>query len=354
MKTILAAISILLLSINCFTQFTVTGRIIDSSSKEPLRGASVFCQNTTLGTATNAQGEFTLQLKSGGYDLIISFSGYQTITKRITGEENKLEIGMAREEKNLAEVVIQTSNEVKDGWDKYGKFFIENFIGTTPNSANCKIENPEVLKFYYLKKTNRLRVLAAEPVLITNKSLGYNLRYQLDTFVYYYKTDITSYRGFCLFSEMEGGDDEKKKWGANRKKAYFGSLLHFLRSYYDSTLKEDGYMIDMLDETNETKFNKVTDPYDTLYYGAADSTQEVDIWYPRKISITYTKKKPEPEYLKKFGLPKIVGTQISYIDLTEIITIQQNGYHYDQRDWVNQGYWSWKNLGDLLPYDFEP
>ena len=71
--------------------------------------------------------------------------------------------------------------------------------------------------------------------------------------------------------------------------------------------------IDMLDETNEMKFNKVTDPYDTLYYGALDSTMQIEIWYPRKISITYTKKKPEPEYLKKFGMPKNVSTQISYI-----------------------------------------
>jgi hypothetical protein len=261
---------------------------------------------------------------------------------------------MAREEKALMEVVIQTSNEVKDGWAKYGNFFIENFIGSTPNAANCKIENPEVLKFYYLKKSDKIRVLATEPLAISNKSLGYNLRYLLDSFVYYNKTNIATYRGFCLFSEMEGTDMEKKKWVDNRKKAFAGSTLQFVRSYYDSTLTEDGWLIDMLDETNDKKFNRVTDPYDTTYYGYTDSTKEVDIWYPRKISITYTKKKPEPEYIKKYKLPKIVSALVTYVDMNDLITIQQNGYYYEQRDWINQGYWSWKNLADLLPYDYEP
>jgi hypothetical protein len=79
----------------------------------------------------------------------------------------------------------------------------------------------------------------------------------------------------------------------------------------------------------------------------------VEVYYPRKISVTY-KKKPEPEYLKKFKLPLNVGSQISYIDLIDAIEIKENGYFYDQKDWVSQGYWSWKNLADLLPYDYIP
>jgi hypothetical protein len=343
------------LSINANAQFTVIGTVIDSSTHEALPGASVFCQNTTLGTVTNKQGEFSLQLKSGGYDLIISYTGYQTQQARISSSDNnKLEILLAKEDKSLGEVVIRSSNEVKDGWEKYGDFFVKNFIGSTPNASQCMLLNPEVLKFYYYKRSNKLKVLATDAVQIDNKALGYNLRYQLDSFVYYYNTDINSYRGYCLYSEKDGTDSLKKVWAANRNKAYYGSKLHFMRSYYDSTLTEDGYTIDLLNENNETKFDKVKDPYDTLYYGGLDSTMQVEIWYPRKFSVTYTKKKPEPEYLKKFGLPKNVSTQISYIDLKDAIAIQQNGYYYDQKNWVNQGYWSWKNIADQLPYDYNP
>ncbi len=335
-------------------QFTVTGVVLDSTSREPLAAASVFCQNTTLGTATNKQGEFSLALKSGGYDLIFTYTGYQTQTIRITGDVSKFEILMIKEDKSLGEVVIKSSNEVKDGWVKYGSFFLENFIGTTPNAAQCSLQNPEVLKFYFLKKSNKLRVLATEPLLISNKALGYSMRYQLDSFIYQYNTDINSYRGYCLYTEMEGNDSLRRVWAVNRVKAYAGSKLQFMRSYYDSTVKEDGWLIDMLDEHDPAKFTRITNVYDTLYYGALDSTMEVEIWFPRKISITYTKKKPEPEYLKKFKLPKNVGTQISYIDLTDAIAIKENGYYYDQKDWINQGYWSWKNLGDQLPYDYLP
>jgi hypothetical protein len=352
-KLLLLLLSVFV-SVNIFGQFTVTGKVIDSSTKEPLYGASVFCQNTTSGTASNKQGEFSMSLKSGGYELIISFTGYQTKEIRISNNENNpLVIEMVKEEKSMTEVVIRSSNEVTDGWEKYGSFFIENFIGSTPNAAQCSLQNPEVLHFYYSKRTDKLKVLATEPVLIANKALGYNLRYQLDSFVYYYKNKVSSYRGYCLYTEMEGSFDDMKKWSANRKTAYSGSKLQFMRSYYDSTLAEDGFEIAILDEDNDKKFNTVSNPYDTLYYGVYDSTNEAEVFYPRKFSVTY-KKRPEPEYLKKFSLPKNVATRISYIDMLDAIVIKENGYFYDQKDWINQGYWSWKNIADLLPYDYIP
>ena len=336
-----------------YGQYAVSGKVVDSATKEPLSSASVYCQNTTIGTTTNKNGEFFLQIKSGGYELIISYTGYQTKQINISHTDNRIpDIELIKEEKSLGEVIIKTSNEVKDGWAKYGSFFTAHFLGTTPNASQVSLLNPEVLKFYLLKKSNKLRVLATEPLQIENKALGYNLRYQLDSFIYHYNTDISSYRGFCLFSEMEGDDSVRQVWARKREDAYFGSKLHFMRSYYDSTLKEEGFNIDMLDEFNNKKFNVVADVYDTLFYGALDSTMQVEVWYPRKFSITYTRKRPDPEYLKQFKLPKNVLTQISYIDMTDAIAIRENGYYYDQKDWINQGYWSWKNLADQLPYDY--
>lgn len=358
---------LLITGIAANAQFVVSGRVLDSATREPLTPASVFCQNTTVGTVTNKQGEFSLNLKSGGYDLIFSYTGYLTQTIRVS-ENNKLEILLVKEEKSMGEVVLRNTYEVADGLTKYGSFFLEHFIGATPNAAKCSLLNPEALKFYYYKRSNRLKVLATEPVKIANHALGYNLHYQLDSFVYYYNNNSNIYRGYCLYSEMEGSDSLKKVWAAARKKSYEGSKLHFMRSYYDSTLIEDGWIVDLLDEKDDKKFNKVN-VYDTAYYGiianlrdsiGADSVvqqvvagpPEVEIFFPRKISITYTKKKPEPEYLKKMGLPKNVQFLISYIDLKNAIGILENGYYYDQKDWINQGYWSWKNLGDQLPYDY--
>jgi hypothetical protein len=41
------------------------------------------------------------------------------------------------------------------------------------------------------------------------------------------------------------------------------------------------------------------------------------------------------------------------VSLTDAILIMENGYFFEQNSWVNQGYWSWKNLADQLPYDYE-
>jgi hypothetical protein len=138
----------------------------------------------------------------------------------------------------------------------------------------------------------------------------------------------------------------------------------------------------MLDEKDDKKFHKVKDVYDTAVYNAlvlypeitiTDSTSltdslpvqrtildsahastQVEFFYPRKISITYTKRSPEKEYLRKMNLPKNIPYIISYVDLKDWIAITENGYYYEQKDWINQGYWSWKNVADLLPYDYLP
>jgi len=346
---------IVLIPNSIHAQFNITGLVLDSSTREPLQGASVFAQNTTLGTVTNKQGEFSLALKPGGYDLVISYTGYQTQQMRMeTGNVSRLDILLVKQDKSMGEVVIRTSNEVADGWNKYGEFFFKNFIGATPNARETVLLNPEVLKFYFSKRQNKLKVLALEPLRIDNKALGYHLNYQLDSFVYYYNSDINSYRGYCLYSEMEGNDSLNRIWSKNRVNAYYGSRLHFLRSYYDSTLTEEGYIISILDSLDAAKFNIIKDPYDTNYYLPIDTTMEIEIWFPNKLNVTYAKKKPEPEYLKKYNLPKNLVVQVSYVDFKDAIAIRENGYYYDQKDWLTQGYWSWKNLADQLPYDYVP
>ena len=254
--------------------------------------------------------------------------------------------------KSLDEVIITSTNEVADGWEKYGAFFLSHFIGATTFADSCKLQNPEVLKFYYYKRSDKVKVLATEPLQISNYSLGYNLRYQLDSFVFYYKTGLNSYRGNCLYTLMDGDWNQQETWRENRKKAYYGSRLHFLRSYYDSTLKNEGFTVDML--TRSGRFGRLANPYDTTYYLVNDAADDVELWFPQKASITYIKDAPEARYLQQNRLPADVKMQISYVDMSEAILLKRNGYFLDQRSWKNQGYWSWNNIADQLPYDYEP
>ena len=355
MKKPIVLLLCLLLANILFSQSVISGKIIDSESKEPLVRASIFAQNTTKGTVSDSTGNFRIYLDKGGYELIISYTGYASKTIRIeTSKDQNLTILMQKADNSMSEIIIKSTNEVADGWEKYGKFFIQHFIGATPFADSCTLENPQVLKFLYFKRTDRLKILASEPLIITNKALGYTLRYELDSFVHYYQKDISLYKGLCLYTPMDGDPQLQDLWRKNRQQVYYGSRLHFVRSYYDSTLKQEGYTVDILSSRTANKFDRLINPYDTSYYFFNDSTQNAELWFPAKVSITYTKKAPEKEYLQQYQLPAEVPVQISYVDLTDAIVIKPNGYFFDQKSWINQGYWSWKNLADQLPYDYMP
>ena len=59
---------------------------------------------------------------------------------------------------------------------------------------------------------------------------------------------------------------------------------------------------------------------------------------------------------KRGRLSVLFGSIILYslANIANGFVIEKNGYFYEQKDWINQGYWSWKNLADLVPYDYEP
>src|SRR5579871_1599426 len=74
----------LCLSLTALSQnFIVRGTIKDEKSGQPLPGASVFAQNTTIGTISDSAGRFALRLPNGGYDMIVSYTGYETRSTRI-------------------------------------------------------------------------------------------------------------------------------------------------------------------------------------------------------------------------------------------------------------------------------
>ena len=176
LTTLLLTLLCVSLSTTVFSQGTISGKIIDRETRLPLEGASVFAQNTTRGTVSDKEGNFSLSLVEGGYEVIISFTGYdsRTINYEAKGDRN-FTMEMDKADNSMSEVVIRSSNEVTDGWEKYGSFFIEHFIGTTPSAAETKLDNPEALKFFYYKKSDRLKVLATEPLKITNRALGYTI-----------------------------------------------------------------------------------------------------------------------------------------------------------------------------------
>jgi len=345
--------------------FYISGTVINKETNLPLQGASVFAQNTTIGTATNAEGKFSLQLPAGGYDLVVTFTGFNTESRRITSsdiENRTIQFELKPREKEMEAVAIVSTSEVKDGWQKYGSFFTDHFIGRTANSTSCTIKNPETLKFYYSKKRNRLKVMATEPLQIENKALGYNIKYTLDSFTHNYDTQVSLYTGYPLFEEMTASNNEQKNaWELARSKAYKGSILHFMRSIYKKTLKEEGFEIQFLitykdrESEKDTAF-KLKNVYAALNYLKDDSTQTVSVKPNQaKIGILYTKEKPAAGYIKEYN-PESKEFQFSILNFTagESIVIEQNGYYFEQNDIAISEYWVWDKVADQLPYTYTP
>ena len=354
----------LLFSIIClatFAQnsFTITGKIIDSNTKVPLQGASVFAQNTTFGVATDEGGNFRLKLPAGGYDLVVTFTGYETESIRISnasGEDKNLVIEIRPREKSMEEVSIIVSNEVEDGWNKYGQFFRDNFIGKSAFGQQCTILNPEVLKFYFSKKRNRLKVLAPEPLLIKNNALGYNIKYTIDSFVYEYNNNTAFFIGYPLFEEMLGTASQGAEWLANREKAYKGSLLHFMRSFYRRILEKEGFEVQFIVRKNDHEASiPLKNVYGAMNYQRDDSLNIVE-FNPNQpeLAVIYKNDRPEQIYLDQFDTKANKNSQVSLMTIVpkETITIEENGYYYEQTDLTLNGYWGFKKAGDMVPYDY--
>lgn len=108
-----------------FAQRTVTGNITDTSGT-PLIGANVLVKGTTIGTITDIDGNYSLDVPTGINTLVVSYTGYttqdvditDTSTVNITLSEGELlsevvvtALGIEREEKSLGYAVTKIDGE---------------------------------------------------------------------------------------------------------------------------------------------------------------------------------------------------------------------------------------------------
>jgi len=87
----------------------VSGKVIDAETSEALIGTTVVVAGTTTGTITDLDGNFTLELEEGEYNLKISYTGYLTQTIAVTisdGKTETLDIKLAGDFLNLDQVIV--------------------------------------------------------------------------------------------------------------------------------------------------------------------------------------------------------------------------------------------------------
>jgi len=104
------AVSVLLLSNTMFAQTVIKGSTRDAKSQEILPGVTVSIKNTTIGTVSDADGNYALNVPQGKYTLVTSYISYKPI--EITdvdvqkGDTTIVDIPMLESEHALKDVVV--------------------------------------------------------------------------------------------------------------------------------------------------------------------------------------------------------------------------------------------------------
>ncbi|HEX9253197.1 MAG TPA: DUF5686 family protein [Ignavibacteriaceae bacterium] len=90
-------------------QVTIKGKIVDAVLKSTLSFANIRVAETTLGTSSNANGEFELKIEKGTYILVASYIGYYSDTLIVNADKiiNEVNFSLQPSELILPEVLVK-------------------------------------------------------------------------------------------------------------------------------------------------------------------------------------------------------------------------------------------------------
>ena len=337
MKSISLFIIILLCFITVNAQ-ELTGVVLNEKTNEPIIGASVYFDNSSIGTTTDFDGEFHIILKQSiNAPLVISFVGFETEIHKVENYETKKVFKLKEDVNTLDEVVLQS----KDEWSRKFKLkqFKKEFLGRSEFAQKCTILNEESLILNFNKETKQLVASSRTPIIIRNDALDYIVKYDIDDFYITYNIDVESsldlekvfksvasvgYSGTTFFENI----DSKKHRRAliNRKKAYAGSSLHFMRAIAANKIEKENFKVfDGSYQINPSHFIK-TFKNDSLNLTEVEISKELNLLCKGRQSVIKST-------AKRF-----------FIDTY--------GNHFPINQVLFGGFMAKQRIGDVLPLDY--
>ena len=88
-------------------QRTLSGKVTDKSSGQPLIGATLYWKNTTAGATTTADGSYSIKRVSGFETLVVDYLGYDIIEMEVSKQVENLDIQMSASAVDIDEVVVE-------------------------------------------------------------------------------------------------------------------------------------------------------------------------------------------------------------------------------------------------------
>jgi hypothetical protein len=345
---------------------SVSGRVIDDSTHLPVQNANVFIANTTLGCGTDEQGRFQIRnVPVGPCEIVTSRVGYSMRVLRVTVSESRkaeFEIEAHAANVQLGEVVVSEPDPIE--WRKEAERFTKLFLGSTRNAKDCRIVNPEVLDFK-ADAEGAFSATAREPLQIDNRALGYHIEYYLGIFrvgeptptaATLFPGPVLTFEGQPKYTQLKPSSPEDTlRWQENRRRAFKGSLRHFLISLFNGELEREGFIIRLSSGVSLS----ASDPRTLLTATETDviaegpKSHEKILRFRGILEVEYVRELTELGYdlVKKKGS----DAQISWLTLNyDRVTIDSRGLTKDWFPTTISGYWAWKRVADALPLDYDP
>ncbi len=88
-----------------YAQTTISGKVTDGVTSEPIIGANILVKGTASGTVTDIDGNYQVEVPSGATVLTFSFVGYKTLDIEI-GNQTTINVKLATDIKMLDELVV--------------------------------------------------------------------------------------------------------------------------------------------------------------------------------------------------------------------------------------------------------
>ncbi len=339
---------------------TVTGTVKDAETGELLPFCSVFINNTTISTATDMQGNYTLSgLEAGTVEIGFSFLGYTAQTRTVTlkpGGTFTLNLNLSPLEQVLSEQEVKASRD--KSWERDLRKFQSLFLGIDEAAAQTSILNPWVIDFPAPTEKGTFLARAEQPIELENRYLGYKITFNLKEFV----DAPTAYRiaGAARF-ELLPTDSEAQQalWEKNRADIYRRSPMNLFRSILKGTYEREGFYLYGDKAGGSASMNIRTDifanelgksvvPYKADPLVIPGSTpEEYLLQLKGRIEIHYQKGFAQANTYRDAPYP------ISWLEVKNgQVRVRENGTVLNPEELVFSGDMDRKRISNLLPVDY--
>jgi hypothetical protein len=140
------------------TPGSVSGVVLDETGR-PVPGATVLVKGTTIGTATDREGRYSLTLPSNAQNLVFSFIGFATQEERIQGRSN-VSVSLIPDTSTLSEVVVT-------GYSSDAKRSLQGRVaGISVTGNNVRDRESAPLLTTFVENQTTVEIEVAEPYSI--------------------------------------------------------------------------------------------------------------------------------------------------------------------------------------------